>query len=312
MFNLKVKKPKFWDYKNLSFFSVLLLPFIFLTLAVNFIKKLQNKKNYSIKTICVGNIYIGGTGKTPLVIKINDKLKNKFKTVFIKKNYYDQIDEQKLLREKGNIIIDNKRHFALKKAIEEKYELAIIDDGLQEKNINYDISIACFNGAVGFGNGMMIPSGPLRESLSELKSYNAVFINNATEENYIEKKIKLINKNIKIFYGEYIVSKEKKYDLNKNYIAFCGIGNPESFLSTLKKNNFKISEFLSYPDHYNYSENDLKKIKKIAELKNLSIITTEKDYIRLDDEKKKEIEYLKIYVQIKNEEALFKFLNAEL
>ena len=95
MFNLKVKKPKFWDYKNLSFFSVLLLPFIFLTLAVNFIKKLQNKKNYSIKTICVGNIYIGGTGKTPLVIKINDKLKNKFKTVFIKKNYYDQIDALK-------------------------------------------------------------------------------------------------------------------------------------------------------------------------------------------------------------------------
>ena len=312
MFNLKVKKPKFWDYKNLSFFSVLLLPFIFLTLAVNFIKKLQNKKNYSIKTICVGNIYIGGTGKTPLVIKINDKLKNKFKTVFIKKNYYDQIDEQKLLRENGNIIIDNKRHFALKKAIEEKYELAIIDDGLQEKNINYDISIACFNGAVGFGNGMMIPSGPLRESLSELKSYNAVFINNSTEENYIEKKIKLINKNIKIFYGEYIVSEEKKYDLNKNYIAFCGIGNPESFLGTLKKNNFKISEFLSYPDHYNYSENDLKKIKKIADLKNLSIITTEKDYIRLDDQKKQEIEYLKIYVQIKNEEELFKFLNGKL
>ena len=137
MFDLKLKKPKFWDNKNLSFFSIILSPLSLLTIIVNFIKKFQNKKNYSIKTICIGNIYIGGTGKTPLAIKINDKFKNKFKTVFIKKNYLNQIDEQKLLKSNGSLIVSNKRHIALKKAIKEKYDLAIIDDGLQEKGIKY-------------------------------------------------------------------------------------------------------------------------------------------------------------------------------
>tara|TARA_Y100001970_G_scaffold249933_1_gene321034 strand:- start:4450 stop:5385 length:936 start_codon:yes stop_codon:yes gene_type:complete len=311
MFDLKLKKPKFWDNKNLSFFSIILSPLSLLTIIVNFIKKFQNKKNYSIKTICIGNIYIGGTGKTPLAIKINDKLKNKFKTVFIKKNYLNQIDEQKLLKSNGSLIVSNKRHIALKKAIKEKYNLAIIDDGLQEKGIKYDVSVACFNGVVGFGNGMVLPAGPLRESLNELKFYDAVFINNMSKKNNLDKKIKSINKDIKIFYGKYILSK-KKYNLKKNYIAFCGIGNPKSFLKTLKENSFKVSEFLSYPDHYNFSKYDLIKIKKIAETKNLSIITTEKDYIRLNGKYKNEVEYLKVSIKINNEKKLFKYLNKKL
>ncbi len=85
MFNLNIKKPKFWDNKNLSFYSIILSPFTLLTLLINFIKKIPNKKNYSVKTICVGNIYLGGTGKTPFAIKINEMLKDKYKTVFIKK-----------------------------------------------------------------------------------------------------------------------------------------------------------------------------------------------------------------------------------
>ncbi len=311
MFDLKLKKPKFWDNKNLSFFSIILSPLSLLTIIVNFVKKFQIKKNYSIKTICIGNIYIGGTGKTPLAIKINDKLKNKFKTVFIKKNYLNQIDEQKLLKSNGSLIVSNKRHIALKKAIKEKYDLAIIDDGLQEKGIKYDVSVACFNGVVGFGNGMVLPAGPLRESLNELKFYDAVFINNMSKKNNLDKKIKSINKDIKIFYGKYILSK-KKYNLKKNYIAFCGIGNPKSFLKTLKENSFKVSEFLSYPDHYNFSKYDLIKIKKIAETKNLSIITTEKDYIRLNGKYKNEVEYLKVSIKINNEKKLFKYLNKKL
>ncbi len=217
-----------------------------------------------------------------------------------------------MLEKNGNLIVNTKRKFALKRAIEEKYELAIIDDGLQEKSIKYDISIACFNGVSGIGNGMILPAGPLRESLNNLKSYNAVFINNTSSENNLESKIKSINKNIKIFFGEYVLSEKKNYDLNKDYIAFCGIGNPKSFLNTLKKNNFKISEFLSFPDHYNYSKNDFIEIKKMAEIKNLSIITTEKDYIRLDDQYKKEIEYLKVFIKMNDEKELLEFLNEKL
>ena len=105
----------------------------------NLVKKFSLKKNFKIKTICVGNIFIGGTGKTSLAIEINELLKKKFKTVFIKKNYDNQLDEINLLNNKGKIIVSNNRESALLSAIKKKYELAILDDGLQQKNINYDL-----------------------------------------------------------------------------------------------------------------------------------------------------------------------------
>ena len=99
---MKIKKPLFWDNYNLV--SLSLIPLSFIVIFFNFIKTLSFKKNFKIKTICVGNIYLGGTGKTPLALKINDILKYKFKTVFIKKNYPDQIDEQNILSKYGKLI----------------------------------------------------------------------------------------------------------------------------------------------------------------------------------------------------------------
>ena len=172
---MKIKKPKFWNEKNIL--SYFLYPISFLTLIINQIKKFSNKKKFLLKTICVGNIYLGGTGKTSLSIMINKILKKKYKTVFVKKFYKDQIDEQNQLKSNGNLISDEKREYALKTAQDLNYEVAILDDGLQQKNINYDLSITCFNSSTGIGNGFLLPAGPLRENISALKSYDAVFIN---------------------------------------------------------------------------------------------------------------------------------------
>ena len=99
---MKLKKPKFWDYKKPHLYSYLLLPF---SIILGLISKIRSKpkfKNSNIKTICVGNIYIGGTGKTSLAIKIKEILEKKdIKVCFIKKFYPDQIDEQKLLSNNG-------------------------------------------------------------------------------------------------------------------------------------------------------------------------------------------------------------------
>ena len=83
---MKIKKPKFWDRSKLNYLSILLFPLSLITLLFNFLKSFSKKKKFKIKTICVGNIYLGGTGKTPLVIELNRKLRSEYKTVFVKKN----------------------------------------------------------------------------------------------------------------------------------------------------------------------------------------------------------------------------------
>ena len=110
---MKFKKPKFWDYKNPNLLAYILLPFTLPIYLKNIFstKTLIQKEN--LKKICVGNIYLGGTGKTPLAIKISDMFKNK-KSSVIKKFYKDQIDEQKLIKKYSNIICKTSRFEALK------------------------------------------------------------------------------------------------------------------------------------------------------------------------------------------------------
>ena len=167
---MNLKKPKFWDYKKPNIYAYLLSPLAFIVKIINFIKKNSNKKRTKIKTICVGNFYIGGTGKTSLSIKINEILnKKKIKSCIVKKFYKNQIDEQKVLKNHSKLFLSLRRLDAIKQAENENYEIAILDDGLQDQSIFYDIRIVCFNNINWIGNGMTIPAGPLREDLNNLK-----------------------------------------------------------------------------------------------------------------------------------------------
>ena len=305
---MKIYKPKFWVNKNII--SILLFPLSIITLFVNKIKKLSTKEKFSIKTICVGNLNVGGTGKTSLAIELQKLLKKKNKKiVFIKKKYLSQIDEINLLKKRGNLIIHERRKESLSIAQKRGFDLAILDDGLQQKNIEYDLKIACFNAREGFGNGFLLPAGPLRENKNELKNYDLAFINGEKKNINLYKKLKSINKNIKIFNGEYEVRNLKKLNKKLGYLMFCGIGNPQEFVSTLKKYNFRIKQKIFFPDHYKISKIELKKIKKIANENKLNIITTEKDYLRLRKHERKGLSYLKVNLKIKEINKLKKFLN---
>ena len=107
---MNLKKPKFWNFKNPNFFSYLLYPISLIIILINSLKDRSNKKKFKIKTVCIGNIYLGGTGKTSLSIKLNKILCEKnFKSCFIKKFYKNQIDEQKLLKNNGKLFMASKR-----------------------------------------------------------------------------------------------------------------------------------------------------------------------------------------------------------
>jgi len=303
---MKLKKPKFWDHKKPSFFSYLLLPF---SIILDLITKIKSKPKFSnskIKTICVGNIYIGGTGKTSLAIKIKEILdKNNIKACFIKKFYPNQTDEQKLLSKNGTLFSNLKRITALNEAIAEGFEVAIFDDGLQDSSIKYDLEIVCFNNLNWIGNGLTLPSGPLRENINNLKSYENVFLN-GNEESLIaiKEQIKRINPNININSGKYIPLNIGEFDKDQNYLVFSGIGNHKTFVEMLKNNKLKIVSDLEYPDHYQYSKKDFDEIIINAKKFNAHIITTEKDYLRLENLNRKEIFYVKSSLDVSDEKNL--------
>ena len=177
---MKFKKPKFWDYKKPNLLSHLLLPLTF-PLVINnfFLNHKNNNINHSkIKKICIGNIYVGGTGKTPLVMEIYRILNQlDFKTVVIKKFYTNHGDEQKILQKNTKLYCLKDRVLSLNEAIKDGNDIAIFDDGLQDRSINYDLNFVCFNNIKFIGNSLLIPAGPLREKIESISKYDVVFIN---------------------------------------------------------------------------------------------------------------------------------------
>ena len=312
---MKFYKPKFWDRRDhISLFSIFLLPFSLLAIIKNYYENNKIKKNfYDLKTICVGNIYIGGTGKTPLVMNLANHFKKKFKTYIIKKNYISHLDEIRLLDSKHKVIFEKTRELSINRAENEKAEMLIFDDGLQEKKINYDLKIVCFNSLKLDGNGLVIPAGPLREKLDSIKNYDIVLINgdsNKETKNFINK-IKKINPNIKIFTGKYVPKNYSKLK-KKKFIIFSGIGNPHTFSDTLKNLKIKFNRYEEFPDHYDYKDSDLQKLRYLAKIKNCELLTTEKDYFRLKKSFRKNINYLKVELLVEQKKQFYKYLNERL
>jgi len=308
-------KPLFWDLKKPNIYSYLLLPFTLILMINNFIVKKTKKKKYEkIFSICIGNIYLGGTGKTPTTIKLYDEIKKINKHVVVgKKNHLMHTDEIKLLDSKTELIIDNDRSKIIDKAIKKNKKIIIFDDGLQDRKIDYNLKFACFDTSDWIGNGMLMPSGPLRESLNEIKKFDAIFLKNIGKKSQnIIQEIKKIKSSMKIYNLNYAIKNLKKYDLKKEYIAFSGIGNPNSFEKILKLNCFKINENISFPDHYQYNFEDINKIIFKAKNKSLKIITTEKDYVKIPNKYKKIIDCLEVDLIIEKQNNLINFIKSSL
>ena len=309
---MKFKKPKFWDYQRPNLLSYILLPLTFPLILNNFFlnKKKNKKKNHKPKKICVGNIYVGGTAKTPLTIKIYQILnKLDFNACTIKKFYKSHYDEQKMLSEKTKLYCEKNRIDGLNKAILDNKDVAIFDDGLQDRSINYDLKIVCFNDLKLIGNGFLIPAGPLREKINSISKYDMAFINgNEVDNSKLKLLLKSYNANIEIFETNYKAINIKEFNINDEYMVFSGIGNPESFRQTLINNNIKITKEIIFPDHYNYTHKDIDQIKYQAKKLNLKILTTEKDYIKIKSIDNNDIRYLKVELDIKNEDRLINHL----
>ena len=303
---MKLFKPKFWK-SNKNFFTVLLIPlsliaWIYIILKKTFIQKVK----FNIPVICVGNIFIGGTGKTPLSIHIARKLSENGKNPAIVRKYYkSHKDEHKMIISYYNkLILNLNRSKGIYEAIEKGYDAVILDDGFQDYKIKKNLSIICFNSNQLIGNGYLFPSGPLRESLGSLRNANILIINGDRSLDF-EQKILKIQKDLKIYYSNYKPLNIQEFK-NKKLLVISGIGNPENFFKILKDNQMNIQKKMVYPDHYEFTKNEMLKIIEYAKKNDFQIVMTEKDYYKIKDFSLENIKYLKVKLEIEKEEEFIK------
>lgn len=298
---MKIYKPKFWDKKYHTFFSIILWPISFLYQIVISIKETAaSKKKFSIPVICVGNIYLGGTGKTPLSIKIWEIFKDEKRPVVLKKNYKNHQDEIELIKKYCKILVSDKRSDGINRAIEKNFDLVIMDDGFQDFEIVKNLNIICFNSQQGIGNGYTIPSGPLRENLKSLKKCQIILINGKKNLQF-EEKLKIYNNKLEFFYFNYFIKNVNEFK-NKKLIPFAGIGNPENFFQLLKDSHLNIVKEINFPDHYEYKQADLDNLVAMENKYKAKLVTTEKDYLRISPFNRRRFEMLPIKVNIHEEE----------
>lgn len=306
---MKFKKPKFWDAR-VNFFSILLLPFSLIVLLIIFLKKKIVKPiSFNTPIICIGNIYIGGTSKTPTAIFLANKLsKLGNRTVIIRKFYESHTDEYNLIKANfSNLIINKNRVDGIRKAEESNYDKIILDDGFQDLTIKKDVNIICFNKNQLIGNGLIIPSGPLREGLNSLNNAHIILIN-GEKDNQFERKILNINKQLKIFYSSFIPENLGEFK-GKKLLALAAIANPENFFRLIKNFGLDIRKELIYPDHYEFSKMEVNEILDEVKKNDYQIIMTEKDYFKFNNFEIKNINYLKVSLKINDEDSFVKAIN---
>ncbi len=311
---MNIKSPKFWNKKG--FYSNLLFPLSYIWVISGIIKSLLTRTaKTSLPVLCIGNITIGGSGKTPLSITISNMLKEKgYKTciltrgykgkisgpLFVNKGNYNsfEIGDEALILSKNDLVCVSKNRFLGANFIKNNSDTSIIimDDGMQNYQLSKDLTIGIFDGKNGIQNGRIIPSGPLRENLNKGLKKIDIFIINGRDKSNIKD---LIPKNKPCYEGNLIPSSKKLNKLkNKQFVAFSGINDPDKFFNTLENNKINLTEKISFPDHYEFSEVDLTQIKTKAKIRGCSLITTEKDWVRLPQKWKKNIHYLEVFFQI--------------
>ncbi len=301
---MQLNKPNFWNTRK-NIFIIIFFPLtLLIQIYVFFKKKITISKKFPVPIICVGNIYIGGTGKTPLSILIANELSQKGKkTAIIKKFYNNHIDEHHLTKKYfSNVILKKNRSKAIQEAIDHNYDVLVLDDGFQDYSFKKNLNILCFNSNQLIGNGLIFPSGPLRESLDAVKDSQIIVINGVRNLTF-EEKILNINPEVSFYYSEYKIKNINELK-NKKLLAVAGIGNPRNFFELLEKNGLDVKEKQSYPDHYNFSKQEILDLINKANQKNLHLVLTEKDFLRVEKYKLDQVKYSRVELEIKRKNEL--------
>ncbi len=272
-----------------------------------------------VPVICVGNISAGGTGKTPIAIAIADAVIARGRNPFFLTRGYggtlkgpvvvsrshrarDVGDEPLLLSRKAATVVARNRAAGAELAAERGADVIIMDDGHQNFSLAKDLSLIVVDGARGFGNGLVLPAGPLREPVPHgLARADAVIISGGG------------NPSLPAFEGlvlrAHIGPAPAPSWRGQRVLAFAGIGQPEKFFASLTDLGAEIVETASFTDHHFYTGKELGALKAKARAAKARLVTTEKDFVRLSEAEREDIEILPVTACIEPLAALDRLLD---
>jgi tetraacyldisaccharide 4'-kinase len=323
-----MKTPKFWyAQKKNSLCSILLMPFAGLyERAAHMHRANSNPLPVTAPVICLGNLVAGGSGKTPTAISLMKLLRDSnffLSPCFVTRGYGGKIkgpervddtnsavfwgDEALLLARTATTYVSANRYEGAEAAIFNGADAIILDDGLQNYDLQKDISFAVMDGRMGFGNEKVIPAGPLRQPIEDGIERTDAFILIGEDTRGVLTRIPpdkpVFRASIKV---------RDTIDLpNVPYIAFCGIGFPEKFRDTINELKIDCVGFHAYPDHYSFTIDDMGKLVDEALTKKARLLTTEKDFVRLPDFAKKAlIDVLPIEIVFEDNESILNFIRS--
>ncbi len=317
---------EFWETKK-SLLADCLLPFSYIYSAVAEIRRLAvTPERAEVPVICLGNLTVGGSGKTPAALSIASLLskhgyspffltrgyKGKLKNIIVDKELHSasQVgDEAMLLADEAPVSVNPDRRKGAKAAVASGAEIIIMDDGFQNPYLYKDKSLLVFDGSYGIGNGRLLPAGPLRESFhGGLKRASAAIIV-GEDTSGISSKICKERPDMPIFYCSVIPDEEIISSLKGQKIfAFAGIGRPEKFFRMLKSYGLDLIATKTFPDHYAYQEKDIKSLRQQAATFQAQLVTTDKDKVKLSGYVPADIITVPVKLSWQNEAQLLDFL----
>jgi len=269
-----------------------------------------------IPVICVGNLTAGGTGKTPVAIAIAQALRARGKKpAFLTRGYggsergpalasrahsaAQMGDEALLLARHGQTIVSRDRAAGARLAKAKGADTLVMDDGHQNFSVAKSLSLVIVDAETGFGNGFQIPAGPLRESIRQgLRRADAVIL------------VGDGNPDLHGFTGPVLRAHLKTEDsslADHSFFAFAGIGRPEKFIASLESQGADIIGSCFFPDHHPYEDSEIEQLWQVAGT--AALITTEKDFVRMTVEQRKNIQVLKVSAVFDHPAALVRLLD---
>ena len=298
---IKLTYPSFWSKKNIV--SWLLIAFSWIYQLLGSLRKLLVKPvKLPCFVICIGNISVGGTGKTQLVAWLAKNLRKKnCNFLIVTKGYNSNLrgdklvesldlpsdvgDESKMLSEYGQVLAAKSIKYALPIINDLKPDVVIFDDGMQNPGFFKDLTIVVLDTIRNIGNGRIFPAGPLRESAQSAinRSDIVIMIGNELCPNF--SLIQTITSSNKPFFKSKI-QLVGNIDTSKNYYAFTAIGDPDRFFRLLNENGINVLATKAFPDHHHYSREEITALVKEADKQTLFLLTTKKDYVKISDHTK--------------------------